>query len=477
MLGRFKRRISRTKSTGSALELKHEDIRNDTLARSSTLSPSDEQLINKLKFSDDTNLEDRPPRRLNPSIYSQGSIFTTSSQRTVFNDVDSGLLALPTEVLLTLQKYVSPSSEVALRQSCSRFYQLYSLPSFYLSGDDRFEWLCLYEKDQDVDELDQLVCGWCKDRHTKSTFPSAERRLTPGDRDCRQVWLCAHKHLGYQKTIKEIKTGHEAPFKSQSLESCSRCRENIRSRSVAERPEKGTTHADLNSPNATSLLITKIALLQAPLPKYSEKTSSGSPMYKEIFSVKDVSQALEALDFPICSHLKLSDQYLLSRFCRSCINTQKLPPGVKGPPCISEQKRDIGDPAYLGKCKQSCYTRGCKTKFMFQARESLAPDASGRRQVWLILAVYRWLGPLQTTKRDTHWIGHAVPHMTRMQMRQKWEAMEKYRGSKKPMPNWSICLLHPEDPSVRTDHVFVPYQTNPARVEDALKGVLQNFRR
>ncbi|KAK5103511.1 hypothetical protein LTS08_002926 [Lithohypha guttulata] len=474
MLERFKRKLSRSKSVGNTLESDYADSGHKS---SLTLSPSDEQLINKLKFADDTNLEDKPPRRLNPSIYSHGSVATTSSERTIFNNVDKGILSLPTEVLLTLQKYITPSSEVALRHACARFLHLFTLPSFYLSGDDKFEWLCLYEKDQDPDELDQLVCGLCKERHVKATFPAAERKLSPAERDCRQVWLCPHKHLGYQKTLKDIKAGHEAPFKSQSLESCSRCREVIRSRSVAERPEKGTAATDLDSPNAASLLITKIALLQAPAPKYKDRTSSGGTMYKEVFAVKDVAAALCAIDLPVCNHLRLSDQYLLSRFCRSCINTQRLPPNVRGPPCISEQKRDVGDPEYLGKCKQSCYTRGCKTKFMFQSRESLSPDASGRRQIWLILAIYRWLGPLQSENRDGHWLGHSVPHLARTEMRQKWEASEKARGNRKPMPNWSICLLHPEDPSVRTTQVFVPYQPNSASVEDALKGVITNMRK
>jgi hypothetical protein len=36
----------------------------------------------------------------------------------------------------------------------------------------------------------------------------------------------------------------------------------------------------------------------------------------------------------------------------------------------------------------------CGTSFMFQTAQSLLPDVSGRRQIWLIIGVYRWLGPL-----------------------------------------------------------------------------------
>jgi len=446
MLGRFRQRISRTKSAASI-----EDGQADRqLQRTLTLTPSDEQLISRLTFTEATTLDDRPPRKLNPSIYSQLSATTTTSQRTIFNNVDSGFLSLPTEVLLLLQKYLRPSSEVALRHTCSRFFHLFRLPSFYLAGDDRFEFMCMTERDQDPKNLERLVCARCRELHQKSSFPSAEYGKEPIDRDCSQVWLCAHKHIGYQKTIKNIKAGHEAPFRAEVLEPCSRCRNTVRSRSIADRPEKGTSTADLESDKAQSLLITKIAILQAPSPNYNEKTTSGSGLYKEVFGVKDVAAALSAIDFPICPHLRLGDPYLLSRFCRSCINTQRLPPGVKGPPCISESKREYGGRDSFGKCRQSCYQRGCKTKFMFQARESLAADASGRRQIWLILAVYRWLGPLQSAGSDNTWTTHAINHAARGEMRQKWASLEKMSKVNRPMPNWSICLLNAEDCNVRS---------------------------
>lgn len=470
MLGRFRRRLSRSKS----LAVEHDHLIDSSLTKTFSLTPSDEQLFSKLTFTDDTNLDDKAPRKLNPSIHSHVSAATTSSQRTVFNKIDSGILSLPTEVLLSLQEHLTLSSEVALRHSCARFLHLFKTPSFYLSGDERFDFLCMTERDQDPDNLERLVCGTCRDLHMKSSFPAAEKHKGPA-RDCRQVWLCAHKSLGYQKTIKTIKAGHEAPFRSENIDPCSRCRDVIRCRSVSDRPEKGTSAADLDSENTASLLITKIALLQRPSPLYNHKTTSGSGIYKEIFGVKAVADALTALDFPICSHLRLSDPYMLSRFCRSCINTQKLPEGVKGPPCISEAKREIGDPDYLGKCKQSCYTRGCKTRFMFQARESLAPDGSGRRQTWLILSIYRWLGPLQSSGPDTLWRQHTVNHSERLKMRKNWEMLEK-SIDRKPMPNWSICLLHPEDSTVRSEHAaYRP--ANAGGVEDALKGVIINMSR
>ena len=436
MLDRFKRRLSRAKSVPQ--DAVHSDPNTTSGARAFSLTPSDEQLVSKLSFTPETEFIERAPVLKAPSIATQ------FSERTIFNNVETGFLSLPTEILVFLQTYLTPSSEVSLRHSCSRFFHLYRTPSFYLKGIELFEFLCMTERDQDPAQLDKLVCGVCKGLHPRNTFPSAEVKQPPLQRDCRQIWLCAHKSLGFQRSIKMIKAGVEAPFRSENLEPCSRCRDSIRNRSVADRPETGTSEIEIESPKAESLLISKIGLMQAPGPIYNLRGASGSSgMYREVFQVKDVSAALQAINFRLCEHLQLGDPYILSKFCRSCINTQKLPPGVKGPTCISEpDKKDFGQAKVIGRCKGTCYFRGCRTQFMFQSRESIAPDASGRRQIWLIIVVYRWLGPLLAAGRDKTWREHSVNHKERLEMKKDWLS---WRDNKQQhcMPNWSIALLHP----------------------------------
>jgi hypothetical protein len=444
---RMRRKLSRSKSAPGPIEEEDDDDQGALKLWPTTALPltlSDEQLVSKLAFTPETAIIERAPRHYAPSDA------TRSSERTVFNNVESGFLSLPTEMLLFLQQYLTQSSEVALRHSCSRFFHLYTTPSFVLTGQELFEFLCMTERDQDPTQLDRLVCGKCHLLHTRSTFPASEVKQESKSRDCRQVWLCPHRHLGYQKTIRSLKAGVESPFRVETLEPCSRCRNSIRSRSVAARPDKGTSMTDLENPKAESLLISKIGILQAPSPLYNNRTTGGSGMYKEVFQAKDVSSALQAIDFRLCPHLKLGDPYILSKFCRACINTQRLPPGVKGPPCINEAKRDYGEKQAGAKCKGTCYTRGCKTQFMFQARESLSPDASGRRQVWLIIVVYRWLGPLLSAGRDPAWTNHAIDHQERRDMREKWAEWERVnRTGRQCTPNWDICLLHPEDSNLR----------------------------
>lgn len=455
MLGRVRRKFSRSSKSETfvaPLDLGHGQKLSRTvtlkpeqatgkLSRLS-LSPSDKELVTKLAFPPDQSVTEGGPRYQTPSLT------TKWSERTVFNNTDSGFLSLPTEILLYLQRYLSLCSEVSLRQSCSRFFNLYSSPSFYLSGDDKFGFICMIERDQDPTLLPRLVCGQCRDLHPKSMFPASEIRRAPLERDCRQVWLCPHRSLGYEKCIRKIKAGAESPFRAESVEPCNRCREVIRNRTVADRPERSGAVINLQNSKAESLLISKIALLQAPSPSHATRASA-SGLYTETFPAKDVSDALQALNFPICPHIRLGDPFILSKFCRACINTAALKPGQPGPNCISEVKdRDIFGKSRDGKCKGTCYSRGCKTKFMFQSRESLTPDASGKRQVWLIIVAYRWLGPLLSSGKDAAWLDHSVKAPERTEMRIAWDNwINTIR--RQPMPNWSICLLHPEDCNLR----------------------------
>lgn len=440
---RMRRKLSRTKSVSASIDIDNDaDGLRPWPSKALSLTPSDEELVSRLTITEDIQSPETDPPPPQPPV---ASIATGISDRTVVNDVDSGFLSLPTELLMVLRPYLALASEVALRHSCSRFFHLYTTQSFLLTGQELFGFLCMTERDQDPTKLEKLVCGNCQELHHRSTFPAAEIKQPPNSRDCRQVWLCAHRYLGYQKCVRMLKAGVESPFRVENLLSCSRCRNSIRNRSVADRPEKGTSLNDLENPKSESLLISKIGILQAPSPLYNVRTSGGSGMYKEVFQAKSVSSALQAVNFRICPHLQLGDPYILSKFCRACINTQRLPPGVKGPPCINER-----DGKFRPKCKGTCFTRGCKTQFMFQSRESLFPDASGRHQVWLIIAVYRWLGPLLTNIRDSTWTSHAVDHNERKEMRSKWEDWERAsRSQRECMPNWSICLLHPEDSNLR----------------------------
>lgn len=455
MLDRIRRKWSRSSKSESSVATLDPD-RGQGLSRTVTLepeqatdnasklslTPSDKELVTKLAIGPDQPIVERTPGHHTPSLY------TKWSERTVFNNIESGILSLPTEVLLSLQQYLSLCSEVSLRQSCSRFFHLYSSPSFYLSGDDKFDFICMIERDQDPALLPRLVCGQCRDLHSKSMFPASEIRRAPLDRDCRQVWLCPHRSLGYEKCIRKIKAGADSPFRAENVEPCNKCREVIRNRTIADRPERSGAAIDLQNPKAESMLVSKIALLQAPSPSHATR-GSASGLYTETFPAKDVADTLQALNFPICPHIRLGDPFILSKFCRACINTAVLKPGQPGPHCISEVKdRDIFSRSRDGKCKGSCYNRGCKTKFMFQSREGLTPDASGKRQVWLIIVVYRWLGPLLSKGKDSTWLDHSTKAQERTDMRIAWDNWIR-TIHRQPMPNWSICLLHPEDCNLR----------------------------
>ena len=310
VLNSIKRKFSRTKSESvlsyeQLQALKAEALRRETLKEQRlSLRPSDELLMSRIQSSPEVPVLQQT--RQVRFVVAPAPV--KASKRTVFNDTTSGLLSMPTEILVVLQPYLRPSSEVSLRHSCSRFLHLYTTPSFYLSGEDKFDFICMTERDQDPRKLDRLVCGKCKELHHKTVFAFSEIEQKPLERDCRQVWLCAHRYLGYRKTLKNIKAGVETPFRVEKLDPCNKCREIVRNRSVADRIEKGTSEINLEDPRSESLLISKIALLQAPSPVHKTRGTAHS-MYQETFPAKDVSAALNAVNFRICPHVRLSGKF------------------------------------------------------------------------------------------------------------------------------------------------------------------------
>jgi hypothetical protein len=466
MLDRFKRRFSSTtRRVDSAVTL----VNDDTFS------------ISKLSFSSSSRPttvhvpadEEELAEDAEESMESTEPILPTISQLPVAprpDNSESRLFSLPTELLLILQIYLEPCTEVSLRQSCSRFLHIYSLPSFYLAGESRFTFLCHLEFDDPNPNRGRtrLVCGHCRDLHPRSAFPSSELKKPPKQRDCRQVWLCPHRALGFDKAVRRIRAV-ETLFRVETLDPCGKCKPLIRNRSVADRPgvSSYTPAAEVDLTDSSiageTLLVSKIGILQKPSP--SDARGTGSSLNTEIFPTKELAGALSKLDFRICPHIRLGDPYILSKFCRSCLNVRMVRPGERGPPCISFTNGG----ERTGKCRGACYVKGCKTSFMFQTRESLLPDVTGRRQIWLIVGVYRWLGSLVLDKgtvgdgvcvedaekveeglriakgqESRLWLDHTVDAAEMVEMRGKWKTWLSHYG-RKVMPDWSICSLHPDD--------------------------------
>lgn len=415
MLERFKRKLSLKTTSVSGVDL---------VGPSLTLKPSfSSSRPTTLVSTEDAVAEIvgliKPPSPVTPKWVER----VNNSQSTLFN--------LPTELLLMIQPHLSPSSEVSLRQACSRFYYLFSRPSFYLAGDERFIFLCGTERDDPnaSGTRKRLVCGHCRELHRRLAFPLGQLTKRPDERDCRQIWLCPHRSLGFDKAVRRIAA--RDTLRVETLNPCTKCHPLIRNRSVAETAGSSTSEA------SDSLLISKIGILQKPMP------SGSSRVYTELFTTKELAAVLSGLDFQLCPHLRLGDPYILSKFCRACLSVD--PPSDKGPPCISLANRG----QRKGICRGMCYARDCKTGFMFQTRQSLLPDASGRRQVWLIIAVYRWLGPLTESAEVTSaahplWVDHTVDAAEMVEMRARWEVWMQGFG-KRCLPDWSICQLHPDD--------------------------------
>lgn len=383
----------------------------------------------------------------------------------------SPLLSLPTELLHQLPPYLPPSAVVSLRQTCSRLHTTLGLlphsSSSSLSPSSTFTFLLMLDRDNLTTYAPstppRLLCGSCRCFHPRSAFPAAHVSLHPLQRSCRQLWLCPHKSYTHPRAAKFLRPPQDSNtlFITKNIDPCPRCRDSIRHRVAAD--------------PTNTIITTKIALLQRPTPLPRRGQAP------DVFPVRDVSAALQALNFRICPHIRISDHLLLSRFCRVCLSTRSVKANGK---CIQDCNSErLNYRGYSGgKCKGQCFKKGCNTGWMFQARESLKPDASGRRQVWLVLGVWRGLGKLKTPDddnpqteeiiwdpdseenddktdviptldsntrtgdKDPAWVGHTVDAPERAAMRKHLEEWNRGAGGGgKCLPDWSICLLHPED--------------------------------
>lgn len=384
----------------------------------------------------------------------------------------SPLLSLPTELLHQLPPYLPPSAVVSLRQTCSRLHTVLGLlphsSSSSLSPSSTFAFLLMLDRDNlttySPSHPPRLLCGHCRRLHPRSAFPAAHISLHPLRRSCRQLWLCPHKSYTHPRAAKLLRPPRDSNtlFITKNIDPCPRCRDNIRHRVAAD--------------PSNTILTTKIALLQRPTPLPRRGQAP------DVFPVKDVSAALQALNFRICPHIRISDHLLLSRFCRVCLSTRSVKANGRCiQDCNSERLNTTGYGG--GKCKGQCFKKGCNSGWMFQARESLKPDATGRRQVWLVLGVWRGLGKLKiqdddddsgvdeiisdpdeeagdektdatrnagpdpgTGDKEPAWVDHTVDVPERAAMRKHWEEWNRGSGGGgKCLPDWSICLLHPED--------------------------------
>ena len=180
MLERFKRRFSSTsKMRHSPETLVNIDDNFDLSKLSSTSSSRPNTiLLSAAEEVDDDDAQPAPEGTDEPII----PIGSLSAPRP--DNSASRLLQLPTELLLQLQHYLSPCSQVSIRQSCARFLPIYSCPSYYLMGESRFTFLCYLERDDFHPSIarTRFVCGRCRDLHAKSAFPSHELRRLPHER-------------------------------------------------------------------------------------------------------------------------------------------------------------------------------------------------------------------------------------------------------------------------------------------------------
>ncbi|WEW56468.1 hypothetical protein PRK78_001912 [Emydomyces testavorans] len=93
------------------------------------------------------------------------------------------LLGLPLEIVLEIVQYLPPASGNALAYACLKFYNWRDawLRDLKLFPIDRFDMLCMFERDR---LLDTVVCGFCLTAHPRNMFSHEALKQPPNTRLC-----------------------------------------------------------------------------------------------------------------------------------------------------------------------------------------------------------------------------------------------------------------------------------------------------
>lgn len=251
----------------------------------------------------------------------------------------------------------------------------------------------------------------------KSSVPFRESlSVNNGDR---KAWLCPHLGLDFKQAKGLFSTipVSNPPCSGTAIEVCKRssCNTNLGQRVRKYQNERG---------NLSHELMSGVKLFRS--------STSRQPQGAEgIFSLDQISTALQGLDFPICGHLRLNQSFILSRFNSKCM--YPLSHG-KGGPCTCYRSELRGStsqsqsPFVRKTCKNrvncaACHEQGVSTKFTLLMKEYI--DETGQQMVLLSVCFLRGLGSLDNAD-ELAWLTSTVKPRELHYMASIWQDWEAH---------------------------------------------------
>ncbi|EGC48455.1 predicted protein [Histoplasma capsulatum var. duboisii H88] len=202
------------------------------------------------------------------------------------NAEHSRLYSLPLELLATINDYLPLASGLALKLTCSKFYQssVFNRTQRCADRTDRFKVLCLLECDG---SLEGYCCKGCLTMHHYTAFSNEELAKKPHTRYCLRTMKCFRVGLFRELSFAELQEAYR-----EQVESYRTNRQNLR---VNDCNENGT----LISQDGTIYFISRERRLYiAFFIGYSSQLSSAYHF----------TNFCRSLNIPFCPHMTMGDE-------------------------------------------------------------------------------------------------------------------------------------------------------------------------
>lgn len=234
----------------------------------------------------------------------------------------------------------------------------------------------------------------------------------------RKAWLCPHVGMNFDE-VKEMFSNvplSDSPYPGRRFHRCNGrfCNTNREQHLRKYRNGDGKISHDL---------ISIITLFWAPGNPTTQTTEKG------IFTLDRILTDLHGLDLPICTHLRLNQDFVVRRFNPGCLFARS--PKLDNPcTCPNLANHPSGIPTTsrtklcknIGRCPVCC-DQGVTIRYVLFAKESVFENR--QKQVALTVGLIREFGSMESAD-DPAWLAFTLKSCEFEYMADIWQEYEKY---------------------------------------------------
>ncbi|KAL3450479.1 hypothetical protein BJX65DRAFT_14186 [Aspergillus insuetus] len=315
-------------------------------------------------------------------------------------NMDSPLLQLPAELLLSIFDFLPAVAKHILALSCRRLHFTFaaSCPELHLDG--RHAVRTKLARDG-FPFRSYAYCNGCRSAHMLKFFSAQQLEQPPTNRmcsaSCKQIWAEPGKHYSFEdfQGTRRSFIPHAIPDMLPDSNCSIVMKLFLQSRVWMHRNPGHSMWS--NSPE-------QFAICAA----YDVLTLPDSKMATK----EEMTRVLQGFDIPICPHTRLGDTVIMKSY-------------VPSRHCVSESTKELA--VWVGSIESEgahacCHFPGCKTVF----RWSCSPSAG--REEWKTLSIHfkRHLGTL-VSPVNPRWMAQAVTISNEARLEAYWQACHQWK--------------------------------------------------